>query len=122
MPIFKPRDNVFLNTIDIYTAHPSTKLFYCCLSPYIVEKRVIPISYCLKLLLALWRLHLVFNVVKLTTIPKDFILSKYIYSYQILLSLIRKEFGLEAKFWKNILDISMPDQVAKLYCFNLQVL
>jgi len=122
MPIFKPRDNVFLNTIDIYTAHPFTKLFYCCLSPDIVEKRVIPISYYLKLLLALWRLHLVFNVVKLTTIPKDFILSKYIYSYQILLSLIRKEFGLEAKFWKNILDISMPDQVAKLYCFNLQVL
>ena len=53
MPIFKPRDNVFLNAIDIYTAHPSTKLFYYCLSSYIVEKRVIPMSYYLKLLLAL---------------------------------------------------------------------
>jgi len=49
----------------------SAKLSHHCSSPYVVEKRVGPILYHLKLLPVLQRLYSVFNVIKLTTIPKN---------------------------------------------------
>ena len=45
-----------------------------------IAKQVRLIAYQLKLLLALRRLYLVFNVIKLTTAPKDSILSRHLNS------------------------------------------
>ena len=68
---FKHGDKMFLDSPDIYTTHPSTKLSHHCFRPYIIEKQVRSMSYCLKLPPALQRLYLVFHIVKLTTIPKN---------------------------------------------------
>ena len=46
-------------------SHTSAKLSYCHLKPYMVEKKVEPILYYLKLLSVLYRLHLVFLVIKI---------------------------------------------------------
>ena len=76
-PIFKHGDKVFLDSSDIHTTHPSTKLSHCHLEPYIVKKWVRPISYYLKLSLVLQRLHPVFHIIKLIIVSKDPILERY---------------------------------------------
>jgi len=48
--VFEPGNKVFLDFLDIYTMHSSTKLLHCQLRPYVVEKQVEPMLYCLKLL------------------------------------------------------------------------
>ena len=53
MSIFKLRDKVFLNVMNIHITYFSTKLSHYCSSSYIVEKRVKSILYCLKLLLVM---------------------------------------------------------------------
>jgi len=70
-PVFKPGDKVFLDTSDIWTTCPSQKLSYQRLGPFIVEWRIGPMAYCLKLLHRMKQLHPVFNVVKLTPAPDD---------------------------------------------------
>lgn len=62
--MFQPSDKVFLDAPDIYTFWSSTKYH---LGPYMVEKWVGPMLYHLKLLLVLWKLYLVFHVIKLTS-------------------------------------------------------
>lgn len=57
---------IFLDFLNIYTTHPSAKLFHYYLRSYVVKKQVGSILYCLKLSLILQRLHLVFPTVKLT--------------------------------------------------------
>ena len=71
VPIFYPSNKVFLNTLDIHTICPSAKLSYYHLRSYMVEKQVGPMSYQLKLSLVLQRLHLVFNIMKLTAVSED---------------------------------------------------
>ena len=70
-PVFKPGDKVFLDASDIQTTRPSQKLSHRRLGPFIVERRIGPMAYHLKLPHWMKQLHLVFNVVKLTPAPDD---------------------------------------------------
>ena len=63
--VFNPGDKVFLNTSDIRTTRPSQKLSYRRLGPFIVERRIGPTAYRLKLPHWMKQLHPVFNIVKL---------------------------------------------------------
>jgi len=58
MPIFNCGNKIFLNTTDIHTTYLFTKLYHYYLGSYIVEKRVGPMLYYLKLLLVLFMLQL----------------------------------------------------------------
>ncbi|KAG5730106.1 hypothetical protein E4T56_gene1853 [Termitomyces sp. T112] len=70
-PIYKPGDWVYLDSSDIKTTRPSQKLSHHHLGPFVVEKKVGPLAYRLKLPAGLCRLHPVFNVVKLFPAPDD---------------------------------------------------
>jgi len=65
-PMFNPGDKVFLDASDIRTTRPLQKLSYRRLGPFIVERRIGPMAYCLKLPYWMKQLHPVFNIVKLT--------------------------------------------------------
>jgi len=69
--VFNPGDKVFLNASDIQTMRPSQKLSHRRLSPFVVERRIEPMAYRLKLPYRMKQLHPVFNVVKLTLAPDD---------------------------------------------------
>ncbi|KAG5728454.1 hypothetical protein E4T56_gene19018 [Termitomyces sp. T112] len=64
-PMYKPGDRMYLDSSDIKTTRPSQKLSHRHLGPFVVEKKVGPLAYRLKLPAGLHRLHPVFNVVKL---------------------------------------------------------
>jgi len=66
-PIFQPGDWVYLDASDIKTTCPSPKLSHRRLGPFEIECQVGPLAYQLKLPHGLRQLHLVFNVVKLST-------------------------------------------------------
>jgi len=70
-PVFNPGDKVFLDASDIRTTCPSQKLSHRQLGPFVVEHRIGPMAYCLKLPHRMKQLHPVFNVVKLTLAPDD---------------------------------------------------
>ena len=70
-PVFKPGDWVYLDVSDIKTTCLSPKLSHCRLGPFEIERQVGLIAYWLKLPHRLRQLHLVFNVVKLSTAPDD---------------------------------------------------
>jgi len=70
-PVFNPGDKVFLDASDIRTTRPSQKLSHQRLGPFVVERRIGPMAYCLKLPHRMKQLHPVFNVVKLTPAPDD---------------------------------------------------
>jgi len=70
-PVFKPGDKVFLDASDIWTMRPSQKLSHQRLGPFVVERRIGPMAYRLRLPHRMKQLHLVFNVVKLTPAPDD---------------------------------------------------
>jgi len=72
-PVFKPSDKVFLDTSDIWTTRPLQKLLHRWLGPFVVEQRIRPMAYCLRLLYQMKQLYPVFNVVKLTPAPDDLI-------------------------------------------------
>jgi len=72
-PVFNPGDKVFLDASDIQTTRPSQKLSHRWLSPFVVERRIRPIAYRLKLPHQMKQLHPVFNVVKLTPAPDNLI-------------------------------------------------
>ena len=57
---------IFLDAFNIKAICLSLKLSYCCLRLFVVECQVGPLAYHLKLLYAMKKLHLVFNVVKLS--------------------------------------------------------
>ena len=69
--MFNPGDKVFLDASDIRTMCPSQKLSHRRLSPFVVERRIGPIAYRLKLPYWMKQLYPVFNVVKLTLAPDD---------------------------------------------------
>jgi len=70
-PVFSPGDKVFLDALDIRTMRPSQKLSHRRLGPFLVERRIGPMAYRLKLPHWMKQLHPVFNVVKLTPAPDD---------------------------------------------------
>jgi len=70
-PVFNPGDKVFLDASDIRTTCPSQKLSHRRLGPFVVEQRIGPMAYRLKLPYRMKQLHPVFNVVKLTPAPDD---------------------------------------------------
>jgi len=70
-PVFNPGDKVFLDASDIQTTCPSQKLSHRRLGPFVVERRIGPMAYCLKLPYWMKQLHSVFNVVKLTLALDD---------------------------------------------------
>ena len=49
-PVFNPGDKVFLNASDIQTTRPLQKLSHQQLGPFVVEWRIGPMAYHLKLL------------------------------------------------------------------------
>jgi len=69
--VFKPGDKVFLDALDIQTMRPSQKLLHRRLGPFVVERRIGPMAYCLKLPHRMKQLHPVFNIVKLTPAPDN---------------------------------------------------
>jgi len=71
--VFKPGDKVFLDASDIHTTRPSQKLSHRRLGPFVVERRIGPMAYRLRLSHGMKQLHPVFNVVKLTPAPDDLI-------------------------------------------------
>jgi len=73
VPVFYLGDQVFFNIINIKTICPSPKLLYCCLGPFVVGQQVGPLTYHLKLLHTMKKLHSMFNIVKLSTAPDNFI-------------------------------------------------
>jgi len=71
--VFKPGDKVFLDASDIRTIRPSQKLLHRRLDPFVVERRIGPMAYRLRLPHRMKQLHSVFNVVKLTPALDDLI-------------------------------------------------
>jgi len=72
-PVFKPRDQVYLDASDIKMTCPSPKLSHCRLGPFEIEYQVGLIAYQLRLPHGLRQLHLVFNVIKLSATLDDLI-------------------------------------------------
>jgi len=70
-PVFNPGNKVFLDASDIQTTRPSQKLSHRRLGPFVVEQRIRPMAYRLKLPHWMKQLHPVFNVVKLTPALDD---------------------------------------------------
>jgi len=69
--VFNSGNKVFLDASDIWTMRPSQKLLHWQLGPFVVERRIGPMAYCLKLLHQMKQLYPVFNVVKLTLALDD---------------------------------------------------
>jgi len=72
-PVFNLGDKVFLDASDIWTMYPSQKLSHRRLGLFVVEQRIGPMAYYLKLPHQMKQLHPVFNVVKLTPALDDLI-------------------------------------------------
>jgi len=51
-PVFNTGNKVFLDALDIRTTCPSQKLSHRQLGPFVVERRIEPMAYRLKLLLS----------------------------------------------------------------------
>jgi len=68
---FSPGNMVYLDSEDIQTTRLSKKLSHCRLGPYPVERHVGKYAYHLILPPLMRRLHLVFNIVKLSPTPDD---------------------------------------------------
>ena len=64
-------DKVFLNASNIKTTHPSPKLAYHYLGPYLIQRKVGQNAYRLQLPQSMSQLHPVFNMVKLLPATKD---------------------------------------------------
>ena len=71
--VFNLGDKVFLDASDIWTMYPSQKLSHRRLGLFVVEQRIGPMAYYLKLPHQMKQLHPVFNVVKLTPALDDLI-------------------------------------------------
>lgn len=70
-PTYQPGDKVYLDGSDIQTMHPSKKLAHRHLGPYVIECKVGPSAYKLKLPRSMGRLYPVFPIVKLFPAPPD---------------------------------------------------
>ena len=70
-PVFNPGDKVFLDISDIWTTCSLQKLSHWWLGPFVVEWRIGPMAYGLKLPHRIKQLYPVFNIVKLTLALDD---------------------------------------------------
>jgi len=140
VPIFKPRDWVYLDTSDIKMTRPSPKLSHCRLGPFEVEYQVGPSAYHLKLPYGMRQLHPVFNMVKLSATLEDPIPGRKLQAllppividgepeweveeildscwhqrrFQFLIKW--KGFSREHNSWEAASDIKVPDLVAEYY-------
>jgi len=140
-PVFQPGDKVFLDILDIRTTCPSQKLSHRRLGPFVVERWIRPMAYCLRLPHWMKQLHLVFNVVKLTPAPDDPITGRKTEDHpppivvdrevewkveEILNSrwhqrrfqyLIKwKGYGREHNFWESTSEVSAPELTVEFHC------
>ena len=138
--VFQPGDKVYLDASDIQTTRPSRKLSHLRLGPFVVERRVNPNAYRLRLPRSMSRLHPVFNVIKLTPAVEDPIeghrtspppppeiykgeeewVVQEILDSKILRGklkfLIKWEgFGAEHNSWEGADDVFAPDLVTEFY-------
>ena len=113
-PVFKSSNKVFLNLLYIYTISPSSKLLYCYLGPYVMEKQVGLMLYHLKLFFILQILYIVFHVVKLSITFEDPISEQYL-CFQLDLIIINREeeWKVEKNLRQSLVLWKMPiyDQV-----------
>ena len=139
--VFNLGDKFFLDALDIWITRSLQKLLYRWLGPFIVEWRIGPITYHLKLPHQIKQLHLVFNIVKLTLAPDDPITGHKMEDHpppivingeaeweveEILNScwhwrrfqyLIKwKGYGCEHNSWESASKVSAPELTAELYC------
>jgi hypothetical protein len=70
-PKYTPGDHVYLDSSDLKTTRPSQKFVHRFVGPYIVERKVGPYVYRLRLPRLMSHLHPVFNVIKLKTVLDD---------------------------------------------------
>ena len=70
-PVYSPGDKVFLDSSDIKTTHPSSKLAHRYLGPYPIVRAVGSHAYRLRLPNSMRRAHPVFHIVKLLPTPQD---------------------------------------------------
>ena len=68
---YQPGDRVYLDASDIHTTRPSQKLSHRRQGPFPIIRKVGNGAYHLRLPPSMSRLHLVFNVIKLTLAPDD---------------------------------------------------
>jgi len=140
-PVFNPGDKVFLNASDIWTMCPSQKLLHRWLGPFVIERRIGPMVYCLKLLHQMKQLHPVFNIVKLTLTLDNPITEQKMEDHpppiiidgeaeweveEILDScwhqrrfqyLIKwKGYGCEHNSWESTSKVSVPELTTKFHC------
>ena len=90
-PVFKPRDKIFLDALDIWTTWPSQKLSYQRLGPFTIEQQVRPMAYKLKLPYLIRQLYPIFNVVKLSITLEDLILGHKPEEYLLFILINGKE-------------------------------
>jgi len=139
-PVYKPGDQVYLDTSDIKTTCPSPKLSHRRLGPFEIERQVGPLAYRLKLPHRMRQLHPVFNVVKLSAASEDPILGRKLQAlpppivvdgeeeweveeildshwhwrrFQFLVKW--KGFSREHNSWETASNIKAPDLVAEYY-------
>jgi len=140
-PVFKPGDKVFLDASDIQTTRPSQKLSHQQLGPFVVEWRIRPMAYHLKLPHRMKQLHPMFNMVKLTPAPDDLITGRKTEDHpppividgeaeweveEILNShwhrrrfqyLIKwKGYDREHNPWESASEVSAPELIVKFHC------
>jgi len=72
-PVFNSDNKVFFDTLDIWTTCLLQKLLHQWLGPFVVERRIRPMVYHLKLPHWIKQLYPVFNIVKLTLVPDNLI-------------------------------------------------
>jgi len=89
-PVFKPGNKVFLDASDIRTTRPLQKLSHQQLGPFVVERWIGPMAYCLRLPHRMKQLHPVFNVVKLTLAPDDLITGQKTVDHLLLIVIDRE--------------------------------
>ena len=75
MFVFNINNKIYLDFLDIHTTHLSAKLVHQYLELYTLIKQISLTSYKLRPSLLMKKLHLVFNIVKLTTVFIDSISS-----------------------------------------------
>ena len=139
--VFQPGNKVFLDASDIHTTRPLQKLSHRRLGPFVVERWIGPMAYCLRLPYWMKQLYLVFNIVKLTLAPEDPITERKMEDHplpividgeveweveEILDSrwhrrrfqyLIKwKGYGHKHNSWESASEVSAPELTAEFHC------
>ena len=138
-PEFKVGDKVFIDASDIKTTRPSIKLAHKFIGPYLIEQKIGPLNYKVKLPVGM-KIHPVFNVVKLRVAPEDpidgrhanlppapeiidgepeyeveKILDSRIYYRKLQFLVAWKGYGREENSWVKAEDIHAPDLIKEFY-------